>query len=465
MRPNSLRHYFSTVTFRCANVVLSFVQPPRNTKCYALADQLAAMFQSLQTPPASPAAPATPRSSYANGERLTNRSALSVSEPNSTLDQPTDDDPSSISSQLSVLDRFLPLWIVIAAAAGFGLGQLDAVHSFIASTTIGSMNALVGAGLLTMMYPPLASVRWELVLRVFTDWRLLLVTTVQNWVVGPFAMFLLSAAFFHDQREFLDGFALVGCSRCIGMVMIWISLSGGDIELSAALVAINSIVTVAFYSLYATLFLETLPDAMHFASPSDAEQELHITTAEIATNVGVYMGIPFALAIAGWWVLTRAYGTEWYFERFAPRLDALAIYALLFTIVALFASQSERIVDTFDSVLFAMVPFLIYFVGMFSGSFTLSRAVFGRDFGRAVALAFTATSNNYELSLGVSVATFGLDSDAAMMSVVAALIEIPIMVLLVRLAHWAEASPAFSDSSKHQRGLKPEASTVDVHVG
>jgi ACR3 family arsenite transporter len=427
---------------------------------------LVAMFQPLKTPPPPPppSAPTTPDALDVTADRLPRRSAASVSvDRSSLLDQPVAGEPPTISSQLSVLDRLLPLWIVLAAAGGFGLGQLEAVHSFIASTTIGGMNALVGAGLLAMMYPPLASVRWELVLRVFTDWKLLLVTTVQNWLVGPLAMFLLSAAFFHDKREFLDGFALVGCSRCIGMVMIWISLSGGDVELGAALVAINSIVTVALYSLYATLFLETLPDAMNFAAPSDAQQELHITMAEIATNVGIYMGIPFALGIAGWWILTRTRGTEWYFERFAPRLDALAIYALLFTIVVLFASQSERIVDTFDSVLFAMVPFLIYFVGMFSGSFALSRAVFGRHFGRAVALAFTATSNNYELSLGVSVATFGLDSDAAMMSVVAALIEIPIMVLLVRLAHWAQASPMFSGASKTHSVLKTEDSTPDVH--
>lgn len=406
-----------------------------------------AMFQSVATPaPAGSEAFDKLQATVSRSSSRRNASPSFAVSPGNDLNEIAAED-ASISSQLSLLDRLLPLWILLAALVGFGLGQLDQVHSFIASTTIGSMNALVGVGLLAMMYPPLASVRWELVLRVFADWRLLLVTTFQNWVIGPLAMFLLSAAFFHDKREFLDGFALVGCSRCIGMVMIWISLAGGDVELGAALVAINSIWTVAFYSLYATLFLETLPDAMQLDPGTTSATELHITTAEIATNVGIYMGIPFALAIVGWWVLTRAKGAEWYFDKFAPRLDALAIYALLFTIVVLFASQSERIVDTFDSVLFAMVPFLIYFVAMFVGSFALSCVCFGRDFPRAAALAFTATSNNYELSLGVSVATFGLDSDAAMMSVVAALIEIPIMVMLVRLSHWAAFKLGASKSS------------------
>lgn len=365
-------------------------------------------------------------------------SATSVSADHGSAAEP------ALASQLSLLDRFLPLWIVIAAAVGFGLGQLSQVHSFIASTTIGSMNALVGAGLLAMMYPPLASVRWELVLNVFKDWRLLLLTTVQNWIVGPMAMFLLSAAFFHDQPDFMAGFSLVGCSRCIGMVMIWISLAGGDIEHGAALIAINSLWTLLFYSLYASLLLQTLPTAMGIA----VGDKMHITIAEIASNVGIYMGIPFTLAIVGWFVLVRARGAEWYFETFAPKLDAVAIYALLFTIVVLFASQSERIVSTIDSVLFSMIPFLIYFVVIFSGSFLMSRLC-GASYAQAVTLAFTATSNNYELSLGVSVATFGLDSDASMMSVVAALIEIPIMVVLVRLSHWCRARFFSPTSPKH----------------
>ncbi|ETI53935.1 arsenical-resistance protein [Phytophthora nicotianae CJ01A1] len=342
-----------------------------------------------------------------------------------------------IADQLSVLDRFLPLWILLAAGAGIGLGQVSAVHSFIESTTVGSMNLLVGAGLLAMMYPPLANVKWQLVGAVFRDWRLLMLTTIQNWVVGPFLMFLLAAGFFHNDTGFMAGFSLVGCSRCIGMVMIWIALAGGDLEYGAALIAVNSIWTMALYSLYASFFLNTMPSAMGIDEDSEEQEELHISMTEVGSNVGIYMGIPFVLGISGWIFLRRWKGNDWYFDKFTPRLDVLAVTALLFTIVVLFASQSQRITTTFDSVLFSMVPFMIYFVVMFTGSFFMSQTC-GATHAHSVTLAFTATSNNYELSLGVAVATFGLDSDPAMMSVVAALIEIPTMLALVYLSLWLE---------------------------
>ncbi|KAG3183360.1 hypothetical protein PC128_g14201 [Phytophthora cactorum] len=342
-----------------------------------------------------------------------------------------------IADQLSVLDRFLPLWILLSAGAGIGLGQVSAVHSFIESTTVGSMNLLVGAGLLAMMYPPLANVQWQLVSAVFRDWRLLLLTTIQNWVVGPFLMFLLAAGFFHDDAGFMTGFSLVGCSRCIGMVMIWIALAGGDLEYGAALIAVNSLWTMALYSFYASFFLNTMPSVMGIDEASQEQEDLHISVSEVASNVGIYMGISFVLGISGWVFLRRWKGDDWYFNKFTPRLDLLAVAALLFTIVVLFASQSQRITTTFDSVLFSMVPFIFYFVVMFTGSFFMSQTC-GTTHAHSVTLAFTATSNNYELSLGVAVATFGLDSDPAMMSVVAALIEIPTMLALVYLSLWLE---------------------------
>ncbi|KAG2779530.1 hypothetical protein JG687_00004974 [Phytophthora cactorum] len=342
-----------------------------------------------------------------------------------------------IADQLSVLDRFLPLWILLSAGAGIGLGQVSAVHSFIESTTVGSMNLLVGAGLLAMMYPPLANVQWQLVSAVFRDWRLLLLTTIQNWVVGPFLMFLLAAGFFHDDAGFMTGFSLVGCSRCIGMVMIWIALAGGDLEYGAALIAVNSLWTMALYSFYASFFLNTMPSVMGIDEASQEQEDLHISVSEVASNVGIYMGISFVLGISGWVFLRRWKGDDWYFNKFTPRLDLLAVAALLFTIVVLFASQSQRITTTFDSVLFSMVPFIFYFVVMFTGSFFMSQTC-GATHAHSVTLAFTATSNNYELSLGVAVATFGLDSDPAMMSVVAALIEIPTMLALVYLSLWLE---------------------------
>ncbi|KAG6971818.1 hypothetical protein JG688_00004268 [Phytophthora aleatoria] len=322
-----------------------------------------------------------------------------------------------IADQLSVLDRFLPLWILLSAGAGIGLGQVSAVHSFIESTTVGSMNLLVGAGLLAMMYPPLANVQWQLVSAVFRDWGLLLLTTIQNWVVGPFLMFLLAAGFFHDDAGFMAGFSLVGCSRCIGMVMIWIAVAGGDLEYGAALIAVNSLWTMALYSFYASFFLNTMPSVMGIDEASQQQEDLHISVSEVASNVGIYMGIPFVLGISGWVFLRRWKGDDWYFNKFTPRLDLLAVDALL------------------SCFLFSMVPFIFYFVVMFTGSFFMSQTC-GATHAHSVTLA--ATSNNYELSLGVAVATFGLDSDPAMMSVVAALIEIPTMLALVYLSLWLE---------------------------
>ncbi|RLN47853.1 hypothetical protein BBJ29_002807 [Phytophthora kernoviae] len=320
-------------------------------------------------------------------------------------------DDKTIAGQLSVLDRFLTLWILLSAGVGIALGQLSAIHSFIESTTVGSMNLLVGAGLLAMMYPPLANVRWEMVGAVFRDWRLLLLTTFQNWVVGPMTMYLLAAGFFHNNTGFMAGFSLVGCARCIGMVMIWIALARGDLEYGAALIAVNSLWTMVLYSFYASFFLNTMPSAMGI--DESQEENLHISVEEVASNVGIYMGIPFVLGISGWVFLRRWKGDAWYFDEYTPRTDVVAVLALLFTIVVLFASQSQRITTTIGSVLFATVPFMIYFAFTFTTSFFMSQKC-GATHAQSVTLAFTATSNNYELSLGVSVATFGLDSDPSM---------------------------------------------------
>lgn len=362
--------------------------------------------------------------------------------------------PSDAPPSLSALDRFLPLWIVAAGALGMALGQLSQVPAFIASATVGDANVFVGVGLFAMMYPPLASVRWPLVTRAFAaDWRLLALSSVQNWAVAPALMFALAAAFFHSNAGFLAGFSLVGCARCIGMVMIWIALAGGDLEYGAALLALNALLTLAFYALYATFLLATLPTALgldvavvqHHRDGSGNTgitgitiDTLHITMAEIATNVGIYMGVPFVLALGSWLALVRLKGERWYFETYAPTLDVVALLALLFTVVVLFASQSQRLTATLVPVLFAAVPFAVYFALIFTSTFALGAFGCGASYAQCVTLAFTATSNNYELSLGVAVATFGLDSDPAMMSVVAALVEIPTMLLLVWASRWAE---------------------------
>lgn len=346
--------------------------------------------------------------------------------------------PQSVLGKLSFLDRFLTLWILLASGLGLGLGQIGAVQDFIDDTTVGSTNVLVAIGLLVMMYPPLTKVRWNLVHRIFADWRLLLLTTFQNWVLGPFVMFLLASLFFSDDVGYMAGLSLVGCARCIAMVVVWNALADGDAEYCAAIVAMNSVITIGLYSPYAGLFINELPPHMGIdmnITSDDSTDAIHVSIGEVAKNVGIYMGIPFALALLTWFSLTRAKGSAWYFDKFTPRIGVLTLAALLFTIVVLFSSQSERIVSNIGKVLYAAVPLLIYFLFMFIVSFTMSWRL-GSTYPQAVALSFTAASNNFELALAVAVATFDLKSDPALMSVVGALIEIPTMLALVYLAFW-----------------------------
>lgn len=338
--------------------------------------------------------------------------------------------PTGLLRKLPFLDRFLTLWILLAAGFGLGLGQLAAIQDFIDDTTVGSTNVLVAIGLIVMMYPPLSKVHWNLVGRVFADYKLLALTTVQNWVLGPFTMFLLSAAFFHDDVGYMTGLSLVGCARCIAMVVVWNALAGGDDEYCAAIVGVNSVLTIALYSPYASLFINTLPSHMGIETT-----DVRVEIAEVAKNVAIYMGVPFALALLTWSIATKAKGITWYYTEFTPRIGVLTLFALLFTVVVLFSSQSSRITDNIGKVLYAAVPLLLYFSIMFVASFVMS-AKLGATYEQSVALSFTAASNNFELALAVAVATFGLKSDPALMSVVGALIEIPTMLALVYLAFW-----------------------------
>ncbi|EGZ22036.1 hypothetical protein PHYSODRAFT_251430 [Phytophthora sojae] len=356
--------------------------------------------------------------------------------------------------KLSFLDRFLTLWIVLAAGAGLGFGQIDAIQSFIDDTTVGSTNVLVAVGLLVMMYPPLTKVRWNLVHRIFADWRLLLLTTVQNWVLGPFVMFFLSSAFFSDDVGYMTGLSLVGCARCIAMVVVWNSLAGGDAEYCAAIVAMNSVITIGLYSPYAGLFINDLPSHLGI----DSSAEIHVAMGEVAKNVGIYMGAPFVAALLTWYALTKAKGDTWYFDKFTPRIGVLTLMALLFTIVVLFASQSTRISSNLDKVIYAAVPLLVYFMFMFVVSFLMSWWL-GATYEQAVTLSFTAASNNFELALAVAIASFGLKSDPALMSVVGALIEIPTMLALVYLAFW------FRKTLFQSKAMDAEAAMVEELEG
>ncbi|TMW55864.1 hypothetical protein Poli38472_008512 [Pythium oligandrum] len=332
-------------------------------------------------------------------------------------------------AQLSLLDRLLSLWLLLSAGIGLGLGQIDAIQSFIESTTIHDTNILVAIGLIVMMYPPLTRVRWNMVHRVLADWQLLLLTTFQNWVLGPLAMFFLAAGFFRDDAGYRAGLSLVGCARCIAMVVVWNSLAGGDDEYCAAIVAVNSILTIVLYSFYATFLLNDLPDAMHLATSDD----IAVSMGEVAQNVGIYMGIPFVLAIVTWYWLTSTKGTEWYSTQFTDKIGVCTLVALLFTVLVLFASQSTQITDNLDKVVYAAVPLFIYFIVMFFVSFAMA-FLLGGSYPQTASVAFTAASNNFELALAQAISAFGLRSDPALMSVVGALIEIPMMLSLVYVA-------------------------------
>jgi ACR3 family arsenite transporter len=359
-----------------------------------------------------------------------------------------------VMGKLSFLDRFLTLWILLAAGTGLGLGQIDAVQDFIDDTTVDGTNVLVAIGLLVMMYPPLTKVRWNLVHRIFADWRLLLLTTVQNWVLGPFVMFFLSSAFFNDDVGYMTGLSLVGCARCIAMVVVWNALAGGDAEYCAAIVAMNSVLTIGLYSPYAGLFINDLPSHLGI----DSSAEIHVAMGEVAKNVGIYMGAPFVAALLTWFALTKAKGPVWYFDKFTPRIGVLTLIALLFTIIVLFASQSTRISSNLDKVIYAAVPLLLYFLFMFVVSFLMSWWL-GATYEQAVSLSFTAASNNFELALAVAIASFGLKSDPALMSVVGALIEIPTMLALVYLAFW------FRKTLYTRKALDDDAALVDAMEG
>jgi ACR3 family arsenite transporter len=255
-------------------------------------------------------------------------------------------------------------------------------------------------------------------------------------------MYLLAAAFFHNDPGYMAGLSLVGCARCIAMVVVWNTLAGGDDEYCAAIVAINSLLTIALYSPYAALFLNELPKQMSLQSFS-----AHVSLGEVAKNVGIYMGVPFVLGLATWFLVGRVWkGDAWYRTKFTPRIGVLTLLALLFTVVVLFATQSERITDNAGKVLYAAVPLLIYFLVMFLLSFGMS-TMLGATYPQSVALAFTAASNNFELALAVAIASFGLKSDPALMSVVGALIEIPTMLTLVHLAFWFRDHLTFTPSA------------------